>query len=116
MEENVRLEDWKRKKAKLEIVQDMMAWLGYKYQKLGGEIFSDFLFAQEDPNIKDMLQFLDHLSKNNVKQDVSKDVTLLIAHADFLKELEEVRKDLIQIIKELQPETHKESPIPTVNS
>ena len=110
------VQEWKRKKAKLKVVEKLLSYLGYEYQRLGGEVFSDYIFAQEDPATKDMLKFLDHLSKNNVKQDVHKNVDLLIAEADFLKELDEVRKDLIKMIQELQPETYKESPVPNVNS
>lgn len=116
MDNSIRVENWKSKKAKLAIIEKMITYVGLEYQKLGGEVFSDFIFAQEDPQTKEMVGLLEHLSKNNVKQDVHKDVTLLIAHADFLKELEEVKRDLVKMINELQPETHKEAPVPRVNS
>lgn len=110
------LNEWRRKSAKLKIIEKTLAFIGIEYQRLGGEIFSDYLFVHQDINVQELVKLLDRLSTDNVNQDISPKIVSLQAHADFLLELDEVRKDLITIIKELQPPTHKEAPIPNANS
>lgn len=113
---NVKLQEWKRKSAKLKIIQRTLAFTGMEYQRLGGKIFSDFVFAHQDAEVKDLVKLLDRLTTDNVNQDVHKEVVLLQAYADFLLELDEVRKDLVTIVEGLKPPTHKEAPMPNTNS
>lgn len=110
------LKEWTEKKAKLEVVEKIIAFLGYEYQKLGGKIFSDYVFESQTSSVQNSLEFLDRLSTDGILGDPTKEVSLLRGHAQFLKELQEVRDELIEMIEKLSPETHKESPVPTVNS